>query len=283
VASITDVKVAYPRAFSGILPQNARGLASLTLMWAASAQRPLPPLELLAASAGTLQNHAYPMTQMALSDVNLDLDLLRRLRAGDAHAMSALYQRHQGPLYRFALLRCGSSELAADVVQDVFVALIENKLAFDPARGSLANFLFGVARNFVLKREEAQRRHLPMPSSTDEDGETIDIDLLDPAPLPVESLLASERAEAVRTALAQLAPHYRDVLSLYEMQDQSYVEIAHICNIDIGTVRSRLSRARAKLLELLSSAAAIQPSGSDMAGLGKNTAESRSTSRSASQ
>jgi RNA polymerase sigma-70 factor (ECF subfamily) len=256
--SIKKAKLPIHAGFQAFLPESARRLDTLILA-PLRVLRP-PALELFHTTAGTLQNPAYPMTQMALSDVNLDLDLLRRLRAGDGSAMSALYRRHQGPLYRFALLRCGSSELAADVVQDVFVALIENKLSFDPTRGSLGSFLFGVARNFVLKREESQRRYQPMPTSTDEDGEAIDVDLLDPAPLPVESLLASERAEAVRAALAKIAPHYRDVLILYELQEQSYVEIAQICNIDIGTVRSRLSRARAKLLELLSNDAAIHPS-----------------------
>ena len=170
---------------------------------------------------------------------------------GDAAAMSALYQRHQGPLYRFALLRCGSTDTAADIVQDVFIALIEGRLAFDANRGALSSFLFGVARNFMLKRDESQRRFVStrVASATDDDDLTHDI--VDPNPTPLEALLADHRAEAVRSALHQIAPHYRDVLILYEMQDLTYVEIANICNIDIGTVRSRLSRARAKLLALL--------------------------------
>ena len=170
---------------------------------------------------------------------------------GDAAAMSALYQRHQGPLYRFALLRCGSTDTAADIVQDVFIALIEGRLAFDANRGALSSFLFGVARNFMLKRDESQRRFVStrVTSATDDDDLTHDI--VDPNPTPLEALLADHRAEAVRSALHKIAPHYRDVLILYEMQDLTYVEIAHICNIDIGTVRSRLSRARAKLLALL--------------------------------
>jgi RNA polymerase sigma-70 factor (ECF subfamily) len=73
----------------------------------------------------------------------------------------------------------------------------------------------------------------------------------DPSPQPQQRLLDQEQAETVRRALQQIAPHYRDVIILYEMHDLSYVEIAQICNIDIGTVRSRLSRARAKLVALL--------------------------------
>jgi RNA polymerase sigma-70 factor, ECF subfamily len=190
------------------------------------------------------------MTAMPLTDANVDLDLLRRMRAGDASAMAALYQRHQAPLYRFALLRTGAVDIAADVVQDVFIALIEGKLNFDPLRGALSSFLYGVARNFMLKRAEAERRYLPYQHSASEDDDE-EIDVVDTAVEPLEKILASERAEGVRAALVQIAPHYRDVLILYEIQDLSYVEIAHICQIDIGTVRSRLSRARAKCAALL--------------------------------
>jgi RNA polymerase sigma-70 factor, ECF subfamily len=197
------------------------------------------------------------MTNMPPSDANLDLDLLGQMRAGDQKALSVLYARHQAPLYRFAMLRSGSAPMAGDVVQDIFVALIEDRLTFDPARGSLAGFLFGVARNFILKREEAARRFLPIQYANDESEDEIDIDFVDINPLPLEKILADDRAEAVRRALNKISPHYRDVLILYEMQDLSYVEIAHICNIDIGTVRSRLSRARAKLLLLLSRSEAI--------------------------
>lgn len=167
------------------------------------------------------------------------------MRAGDANALSAMYQRHQAALYRFAVLRTGSADTAADIVQDVFMALMEGKLMFDATRGALLSFLFGVARNFALKRDAAGRRHQPLP----EDDESVLID--EDSATPIERLLGNERAEAVREALAKLAPHYRDVVILYEMHDLSYVEIANVCNIDIGTVRSRLSRARAKLTLLL--------------------------------
>ena len=194
---------------------------------------------------------------MPPADLNVDLDLLRQLRAGDQNALSVLYARHQAPLYRFAVLRSGAAHIAADVVQDIFVALIEDKFAFDPTRGSLSGFLFGVARNFILKREEAARRFLPIHQNNDEHEHELDFDFVDTSPLPLEKILADDRAEAVRRALIKISPHYRDVLILYEIQDLSYVEIAHICNIDIGTVRSRLSRARAKLLLLLSNSEAI--------------------------
>jgi RNA polymerase sigma-70 factor (ECF subfamily) len=185
---------------------------------------------------------------MPLTDPTEDLALLTQMRNGDAAAFAQLYRRHQGPLYRFALLRCSSSESAADVVQEIFLALLNNTLKFDPSRGVLQGFLFGVARNLVLKAEQARYRFVPNSPTGDDDPNDL---LVDPAPEPPQRLLDQQEAEAVRCALQRLAPHYRDVIILYEMHDLSYVEIAQICEIDIGTVRSRLSRARAKLVELL--------------------------------
>lgn len=192
---------------------------------------------------------------MPLTDPAQDLELLSQMRRGHAGAFEALYRRHQAPLYRFALMRCGSPDIAEDVVQEIFMGLLTDSLKFDPLRGVLQGFLFGVARNLVLKREEKQYRFVSTSkASEDEHGGFNEDDLIiDPAPQPPQRLLNEERAESVRRALQLLAPHYRDVVILYEMHDLSYVEIAQICNIDIGTVRSRLSRARAKLVELLES------------------------------
>lgn len=188
---------------------------------------------------------------MPLTDPTQDQTLLTEMRRGSATAFEQLYRRHQGPLYRFALLRCGSAATAADIVQEVFLALLNNTLKFDPTRGVLQGFLFGVTRNLLLKQQEATRRYVTNGQALD--AESADDDVADTSAGPLERLLINEAAESVRNALQQIAPHYRDVLILYEMHDLSYVEIAQICNIDIGTVRSRLSRARAKLFELLRS------------------------------
>ena len=186
---------------------------------------------------------------MPLTDPIQDTRLLTEMRHGNARAFADLYRRHQAPLYRFALLRTGSADTAADIVQEIFLALLSDKLKFDPTRGALQSFLFGVARNTILKREESERRFVST-SSSDDDDESDDI-LVDPAPEPGAHIHANEQAARVRVALSQLAPHYRDVVILYEMHDLTYVEIAQTCKIDIGTVRSRLSRARAQLAQLL--------------------------------
>ena len=178
-----------------------------------------------------------------------DTELLRRMRQGDEAAFQQLYRRHQAALYRFALLHSNGPGIAADVVQEVFMGLLDDRFRFDPLRGALANFLFGVTRKLVLKHLDAQGRLAALPGAEDEEGET---DLpASQSDAPLERLLQREEAESLRRALARLAPHFRDVVILYEMHDLSYQQIAEICNIDIGTVRSRLSRGRAALAKRL--------------------------------
>lgn len=189
------------------------------------------------------------MTTMTTTEP-LDTELLRQVQAGRADAFTALYRRHQGPLYRYALMRCGSGDTAADVVQEAFMGLLTGRFRFDALRGQLQHFLFGVARNLILKTEEGRARHVTLPDADEDDGGP-ESELPCEGAEPLERLLGNEAAEEVRRALAQLAPHYRDVVILFELHELSYLEIATICQVDIGTVRSRLSRGRAALARRL--------------------------------
>jgi RNA polymerase sigma-70 factor (ECF subfamily) len=185
------------------------------------------------------------MTTMTSTNATLDAELLRQVRTGTAPAFAELYRRHQGPLYRFALLRCGSPDTAADVVQETFMGLLTERFRFDPLRGQLQHFLFGVARNLILKLEEPRQRQAALPDPGEDDD--TELELADESAGPLARLLENEAAEEVRRALALLPTHYRDVVILYEMHDLAYAQIADICQVDIGTVRSRLSRARTAL------------------------------------
>lgn len=192
-------------------------------------------------------------TMTALTPDTADQELLRQTHAGRADAFTALYRRHQGPLYRYALMRCGSADMAADVVQESFMGLLTQRFGFDPLRGQLQHFLFGVARKLILKMEEARQRQVALPEprgEEDQDGE-LDLDLASEGAEPLARLLGNEAAEQVRRALGLLPAHYRDVVILFELHELSYQEIAMVCQLDIGTVRSRLSRGRAALAKRL--------------------------------
>src|SRR5579863_4765099 len=93
--------------------------------------------------------------------------LLRRMVAGDEAAFTLLYRRKHPAIYRFALHMSGNASIAEDVTQEVFMTLIRDAKRFDPARGSLSSYLFGVARNQVLKRWEQNRRLVPLPDDGD--------------------------------------------------------------------------------------------------------------------
>jgi len=205
------------------------------------------------------------MTAMTTTSDTSDIELLRQMQAGTAAAFAALYRRHQGPLYRFALLRCGSGDTAADVVQEAFMALMTGRLGYDPLRGQLQHFLFGVARKLILKLEEPRRRQVALAASDEDGEEEPDMDLASDAQEPLGRLLDNEAAEQVRRALALLPPHYRDPVILYELHDLSYQEIATICQVDIGTVRSRLARGRAALAKRLKALHPAADSAADVA------------------
>ncbi len=185
---------------------------------------------------------------MPPQDPKAENALVARMKDGDEQAFLALYRRHKDAVYRFALLYCGSSALAADVTQDTFVHLITQPGQFDPARGTVGAWLCGVARN-MARRHFGGREDATDPADLHGDGAAHESQIDHDTPL--ERVLKSESAEEVRRAVAAIAPHYRDVLVLCELSELSYAEAAQVCGIDIGTVRSRLSRARAQLARRL--------------------------------
>lgn len=177
-----------------------------------------------------------------------DNELLRSMLAGDDEALTLLYRRRQTGVYRFALQMSGSKPIAEDVTQEVFLFLMREGQVFDPTRGSLSAFLFGVARNFVLRRLRVEQLLAPLNDETDEEIPSLHAtaDLC-----PLEDLTRAETIESVRKAVLSLPPKYREVVVLCELQDVSYGETAEILGCAIGTVRSRLHRARALLLAKL--------------------------------
>jgi RNA polymerase sigma-70 factor (ECF subfamily) len=179
-----------------------------------------------------------------------DEELLRLALAGDEQSFTALYGRRQAGIYRFALQMCGSESVAEDVLQEVFMALIREGQRFDPARGTLSSYLYGVARNQVLRRLERDR---PFAASLDDDsghGEAAD-DVHDARPDPLSELARAETVASVRQAVLALPAHYREVVVLCELHEMSYAEAAGALNCAVGTVRSRLHRARALLTDKL--------------------------------
>ncbi len=181
-----------------------------------------------------------------------DEALLRLLAAGDESAFTSLYRRRQAGVYRFALQMSGSAALAEDVTQEVFLALMREPGAFDPARGSVAAYLYGIARFQVLRRLEKDRPLVALMDSVDDDSSSApacahlvnDCD-------PLAELTRAESVAQVREAVLALPSHYREVMVLCELHELSYAEAACALGCVVGTVRSRLHRGRALLCEKL--------------------------------
>ena len=193
-----------------------------------------------------------------------DVELLRRLAAGDDDAFLEFYRRHQGGLYRYAVHMSGSPQSAADVVQDTFLTLIRHTNKYDEEKGTPAAFLYGIARNHLRKLHEKEGRYVPL---TDELGQLLSTGAIgdaghvngnghSPARVGqaesiVEDLERSQIAELLREAVLTLPEHYRDPVTLCDLEGKSYGEAAALLECPVGTVRSRLNRARSMLLDKL--------------------------------
>lgn len=175
-----------------------------------------------------------------------DAELLRLTLAGDESAFTILFRRRQGGLYRFALHMSGSEALAEDVVQETFIVLMRDGRNFDPARGSVAAYLYGIARNHVLRAFERERALVPLDTEGGAGEEAASPDLV-ATDDPLGDLTRGEMVERLRQAILALPAHYREVVALCELQELSYAEAAEALGCAVGTVRSRLHRARAML------------------------------------
>jgi len=173
---------------------------------------------------------ASKQNQMSESDEQL----LARILKGDEEAFAALYRRRQGPIYRFALHMTRNRTIAEDVTQEVFLALLENGRSFNASCGTLLSFLYGIARNHVLKRIQKQWRDEPV-DEAEQYASNNDV---------FHDFTRGEIIEQVRRAVVSLPPVYREAVVLCDLENASYEEAALALECPVGTVRSRLSRGR---------------------------------------
>jgi RNA polymerase sigma-70 factor (ECF subfamily) len=178
-----------------------------------------------------------------------DEQLIAKLRAGDQAALSVLYERHRRSLFRFAMnMTAGNAATSEEVLQDSFLALIQNPAGYDPARRGLRVYLLGIAQKQLLKRFGQNRRTAQL-NDTDSEYDPV---WTRPQEDPLQALEREERTALLRLAVDALPPVYREIVALCQWEEMSYEEASEVLDVSIGTVRSRLHRARALLLEKLS-------------------------------
>ena len=169
-----------------------------------------------------------------------DSDLLRRSKRGDEAAFIALYRRHQGPVFRFALHMSGRQETAEEVTQEVFLALLAHTQQYLEERGSLEAYLIGMARNQVRRHLQHVQRIVGEPKACC--GESVA-----PGCALIDELSKEQELESLRAAILSLPHNYREVVVLCDLEGMDYQQAAMQLGCAIGTIKSRLSRARAIL------------------------------------
>jgi len=186
---------------------------------------------------------------MRIAEQERDDVLLRRAAKGDEEAFTLLYRRHQAAMFRFALRMTGNAWAAEEIVQDVFMILMREPKKYDAERGTLGAFLYGIARNRVMKHLERLPREVSLEEKNG-NGTGAQIVLQD-ASTPATWAEKRERSEQVRTAVLDLPAEFREAVVLCELEEMSYEEAARMAGCPIGTIRSRLHRGRALLMAKL--------------------------------
>jgi len=179
--------------------------------------------------------------------------LLDRCKAGDTAAWDALIRRYEKSVYKFAYSLCRNHEEAGDIAGQVFLRLYQNLHTFRN-EASFTSWLFRIVRNTYLDLcvRPAHRGHLSLDASPTNDSEpTAGRDIMDPSPSPETLCLESETAQLLAKAIHHLPAYQRQVLRMYHTEGKSYEEIAEATGLSIGTVKSRLNRARTMLRERL--------------------------------
>jgi RNA polymerase sigma-70 factor (ECF subfamily) len=185
-----------------------------------------------------------------------DNALIRRLANGDETAFLEFYRRHQASIYRYALHMTGKPESAADVVQETFLTLIRHAGKFDEDKGTPGAFLYGIAHNHVRKLHEKESRYVGLNQEVGDDETSWGAERQNHGTGShlnhfIDGLERAEVSEMLREAVLRLPDHYREPITLCDLEGKSYTEAATLLDCPVGTVRSRLNRARSILLEKL--------------------------------
>src|SRR5260370_23335506 len=177
---------------------------------------------------------------MTSAPVETDDELLLRMQSGDEEAFVALYRRRQAGLFRFALHMSGSMPVAEDVTQEVFLALLREDCGYDPNRGTLSGYLFGIARKLVFRHLERGRSNVALDTDSDDYAQP-ELAVLDD---PLLDLTRREGIDALRLAIQALPRRDREGGVLCGLEEVGYADAAVALGCLSGTVRSRFPRAR---------------------------------------
>lgn len=180
-----------------------------------------------------------------------DRAVIEQVLAGDNDAFGILVERYQTKIYNLALRMCGNEDDAFDLAQESFLRAWRNLGSFQ-FESAFSTWLFRLCSNICLDFLRAKKRRAAVSlTMTDDEGEENQLEIPDPGKTPEEAVFAAEDRELLTRALNELPADQREILTLRAIDDLSYSEIARILNLQEGTVKSRLSRARTALRKKL--------------------------------
>ena len=174
-----------------------------------------------------------------MSDVSDD-DLIRLYREGDADAFDALFDRYDGPVYRFASAMLSDGAGAEEVLQETFLSVSRAAQRYEP-RGAFRTWLMRIVRNRCLNRLESER----VRRRVIRQGGLRVIDPPSPGPSPTDRAEMNEQMRRVRDAVAALPDRQREALALYAFDRMSYRDIGAVLGAPVNTVKTLIHRARA--------------------------------------
>ncbi|MFL6105333.1 MAG: RNA polymerase sigma factor [Marmoricola sp.] len=195
-------------------------------------------------AAGPPVEQARRVDNVLDADPGTDAALVRALRAGDRDALAALFEQYADRLYVHCFRRLGDYADAEDAVSTVFLTLWRRRQRVQVHDGSAAPWLYGIATNVCRNLDRSRRRHLRVVARS---SAAVDVDVPDPADDVAGRLADEQRMRSLLEQVATLSRGERDVLALVIWSGLSYADAAAALDLPIGTVRSRLARARARL------------------------------------
>jgi RNA polymerase sigma-70 factor (ECF subfamily) len=178
--------------------------------------------------------------------------LIERFKEGDDTAFDQLVRRYEQKVFQHAYRLTHNTEDAADVAAEAFLRMYTALKRFR-GEAQLSTWLYRIVQNvyYDFHKREQRHQHLPLEISSDEDEEPMELPIPDESFDMDEYLLEQERQRVLREAIDKLPDYQRVVTILFHVEQLSYEEIAAATGLPLGTIKSRLNRARATLRELL--------------------------------
>ena len=185
-----------------------------------------------------------------------DEQLFELFQNGDNKAFDQIVLRYKDKLYTFLYMIVGDYDLAQDLAQDTYLRIFKNKDSYNKMSAKFSTWMYTIAKNgaFTELRKKKRRKTYAISEvrKKGNDGEDYEFQIPDLSEGDLESKMMTEyKRESIQSALSQLKQDFRTIIILRDIQELSYDHISRIVEVPIGTVKSRINRAREKLLELL--------------------------------